>query len=460
MLKRYIGDRRFYRSVMAVAVPIMIQNFITNFVGMLDNIMVGQVGTAEMSGVAIVNQILFVFYLCLFGAASGAGIFTAQFFGNSDHEGVRHTFRYKILAGVVITAVGTAIFLLFGSNLISFFLKGDGEAGEAERYLSFGREYMGIMLAGLLPFAVTSAYTSTLRECGQTVVPMVAGIVAVLVNLLLNWVLIFGNLGAPALGISGAAIATVISRFAELAVCAGWTHTHSDKAPFIKGAYRSFAIPKELTVKITKKSLPLMANEALWSVGITTLNWCYSLRSLDVVGAVNIATTLTNTMSVSLIAMGNAVGIIIGQKLGARKPESEVLDATRKLAFFSVAFTAVFAIAQAALSGVFPGAYNTTAAIRSLASSMILVHAACMPARAFTNASYFTIRSGGQALVTFLFDSCFVWAAMVPTAFLLSKFSSVSVIFLFAIVEGLEFLKCILGYVMLRSKRWMKTIIN
>ena len=218
MLKRYIGDRRFYRSVMAVAVPIMIQNFITNFVGMLDNIMVGQVGTAEMSGVAIVNQILFVFYLCLFGAASGAGIFTAQFFGNSDHEGVRHTFRYKILAGVVITAVGTAIFLLFGSNLISFFLKGEGEAGEAERYLSFGREYMGIMLVGLLPFAVTSAYTSTLRECGQTVVPMVAGIVAVLVNLLLNWVLIFGNLGAPALGISGAAIATVISRFAELAV--------------------------------------------------------------------------------------------------------------------------------------------------------------------------------------------------------------------------------------------------
>ena len=291
MLKRYIGDRHFYKMVMAVAVPIMIQNFITNFVSMLDNIMVGQVGTAEMSGVAIVNQILFVFYLCLFGAASGAGIFTAQFFGNSDHEGVRYTFRYKILAGVVITAVGTAIFLLFGSNLISFFLKGEGEAGEAERYLSFGREYMGIMLVGLLPFAVTSAYTSTLRECGQTLVPMVAGIVAVLVNLLLNWVLIFGNLGAPALGISGAAIATVISRFAELAVCAGWTHTHSDKAPFIKSAYRSFAIPKELAVKITKKSLPLMANEALWSVGITTLNWCYSLRSLDVVGAVNIATT-------------------------------------------------------------------------------------------------------------------------------------------------------------------------
>ena len=165
-------------------------------------------------------------------------------------------------------------------------------------------------------------------------------------------------------------------------------------------------------------------------------------------------------MSVSLLAMGNAVGIIIGQKLGARKPESEVLDTTRKLAFFSVAFTAVFAIAQTALSRVFPGAYNTTSAIRTLASSMILVHAAVMPARAFTNASYFTIRSGGQALVTFLFDSCFVWAVMVPTAFLLSRFSAVPVIVLFAIVEALEFLKCILGYVMLRSKRWMKTIIN
>ncbi len=459
MIKRYIGNKQFYKMVMAVAVPIMIQNFITNFVGMLDNIMVGSVGTAEMSGVAIVNQILFVFYLCLFGATAGAGIFTAQFYGNADTVGVRRTFRFKLIVSLILTAVGTAVFLLFGPQLIELFLKGEGDAGEAEKYLAFGEEYIGIMLLGLLPFAISSIYSSTLRECGQTVVPMAAGIIAVIVNLILNWVLIFGNLGAPRLGIRGAAIATVISRFAELAFVAGWTHTHKDKAPFIKGAYSSLAIPGELAVRIMKKSLPLLMNEALWSLGITALNWCYSLRSLDVVGAVNIANTLTNTMSVSLLAMGNAVGIIIGQKLGAGREEEEVMDTMRKLAFFSVAFTTVFAFIQVFLAGVFPEAYNTTETIKKLASSMLLVHCAVMPARAFTNASYFTLRSGGQTLVTFLFDSCFVWVVTVPAAYLLSRFSPLSVVALFAAVEGLEFIKCILGYIMLRSKRWMKNII-
>ncbi len=129
MLKKYIGDRKFYATAMAVAVPIMIQNAITNFVGMLDNIMVGQVGTAQMSGVAIVNQLLFVFNLCIFGAVSGAGIFTAQFVGSRDHEGVRHTFRFKILVCVLLTVLGTALFLVAGEPLVRLYLKGRGGPG-------------------------------------------------------------------------------------------------------------------------------------------------------------------------------------------------------------------------------------------------------------------------------------------------------------------------------------------
>lgn len=131
MLKKYIGDRKFYATVMAVAVPIMIQNAITNFVGMLDNIMVGQVGTAQMSGVAIVNQLLFVFNLCIFGAVSGVGIFTAQFAGSQDHVGVRHTFRFKILVCLLLTALGTALFLLAGEPLIRLYLKGEGKVQDA-----------------------------------------------------------------------------------------------------------------------------------------------------------------------------------------------------------------------------------------------------------------------------------------------------------------------------------------
>ena len=159
MLKKYIGDRKFYATVMAVAVPIMIQNAITNFVGMLDNIMVGQVGTAQMSGVAIANQLLFVFNLCIFGAVSGVGIFTAQFAGSQDHVGVRHTFRFKILVCLLLTALGTALFLLAGEPLIRLYLKGEGKVQDAGLFLGYGMDYLKVMLFGLLPFALANAYS-------------------------------------------------------------------------------------------------------------------------------------------------------------------------------------------------------------------------------------------------------------------------------------------------------------
>lgn len=459
MLRRYIGSRDFYRVVMAVAVPIMIQNFITNFVGMLDNIMVGRIGTAEMSGVSIVNQIIFVLYLCAFGATSGAGIFTAQFNGSGDHEGVRYTFRFKLIISLALTAVGVAVMLAFGGELIRLFLRGEGEAGEAERYLGFGVQYLGVMLWGLLPFAISNVYSSTMRECGETLVPMASGIAAVLVNLFFNWVLIFGRLGAPALGVVGAAVATVISRFVELGINAIWVHRHPERMPFISGAYRSMKIPGGLAWRIAKKCLPLFFNEGLWSGGMTVLAWCYSLKGLGVVGAVNICNTLTNTMSVALIAMGNAVGIIIGNKLGAGDPEEDVLDATRKLAAFSVFFTALFALAQIALSGVFPLAYNTTDEIRATATGLIIISALYMPARAFANVSYFTLRSGGKTLITFLFDSCFVWTVTVPVAFVLARFTPLPILPLFAAAEASELVKCVLGYLMLRSRKWMNRLV-
>ena len=138
MFKRYIGDRAFYRRVLAVALPIIVQNGISNFVSLLDNIMVGQVGTVQMSGVAIVNQLLFVFNLCIFGAVSGAGIFTAQYYGSANHEGIRHTFRFKILIGAILTALGIGVFLRSGRLLIELYLQGDGSPEDAAQTLAYG----------------------------------------------------------------------------------------------------------------------------------------------------------------------------------------------------------------------------------------------------------------------------------------------------------------------------------
>ena len=209
MKNRYIGDKAFYRRVFGVAVPIIVQNGITNFVSMLDNIMVGQVGTLPMSGVSIVNGLIFVFNLCIFGASSGAGIFTAQFFGSKDDEGVRYTFRFKFLIFSILSAQVIGLCLLGDSFLIGLYLTGEGDPAEAAQVLHYGVQYLHVMLWGFLPFALTNAYASTLKETGNTFVPMVAGIAATLINLVGNYVLIFGHFGATQMGVEGAALATL-----------------------------------------------------------------------------------------------------------------------------------------------------------------------------------------------------------------------------------------------------------
>ena len=213
-LKRYIfGDRKFYKMVFAIVIPIIIQNTITSFVSLLDNIMVGQLGTEQMSGVAIANQLLFIFQICIFGGISGASIYGAQFFGAKDYESMRATMRFKLYICLGIFLIAMVAFLTMGGPLISLFLSGGDSPEAVAETLSAGRSYLLIMLVGILPFAVAQAYTATLREAGETMLPMVSGVVAVIVNMVFNYILIFGHFGAPQMGVRGAAVATVISRY-------------------------------------------------------------------------------------------------------------------------------------------------------------------------------------------------------------------------------------------------------
>lgn len=459
MLRRYFGDKQFYKMTLLVAIPIMIQNGITNFVSMLDNIMVGRVGTVEMTGVSIVNTLLFVFNLTIFGAVSGAGIFTAQFYGKRDHTGIRYTLRFKLIISTLLTVLGIGVFLAFGESLIKLYLRGEGNAQEIAASLGFAKRYLRIMLIGLAPFAIVQCYSGTLRETGETSVPMWAGIVAVCVNLCFNYLLIFGKLGMPKLGVEGAAIATVLSRFVELAIIMTWTHRHKQKNPFIVGVYRSVHIPRQLVRSITVKGMPLLINEMLWAGGMALLSQCYSMRGYMVVSALNISNTITNVFNVAFLAMGNSVGIIIGQLLGAGKTD-EAKSTVRKLMTFSVLLSVGVACVMAMFSGAFPKVYNTGDEVRSLATSLILSAAVFMPVNAFANASYFTLRSGGKTLITFLFDSFFVCVVSAPVAYLLSRFTQMPMVPLYLVVQSLDLVKCVLGYVLIKKGIWIHNIVE
>lgn len=452
-IKKFIGTRGFYKTLLGVMIPILIQNAITNFVSLLDNVMVGRVGTEQMSGVSIVNQLLFVFYLCIFGAISGAGLFSAQFFGKGDHEGVRHTFRFKWYASLILLGGAMALLIAAGEPLIGLYLHEGGETGDLSLTLHYAKQYLAISLIGLLPYTVTQVYAGTLREIGHTVPPMTAGIVGVVTNLVFNSLLIFGLCGFPALGVQGAAIATVIARFTECAIVVIWTHTHREKCEFARGVYRSGYVPLTLVKKITVTGSPLMINETLWAAGQAMLLQCYSVRGIAVVSAMNISNTVTNTFSVLFLSVGSTIAILLGHELGAGRVR-EARDSARKMIAFSLFMGLLGAALIAIAAPFFPMIYNTTDEVRTLAVQMTLISAAAAPLHAYLNASYFTLRSGGKTLITFLFDAGFVWCVNVPLAFLLSRFTPAPATLILLAAQAAELLKVALGTLLVARGTW------
>jgi len=458
-LRRFVGDREFYRRVFAIMLPILVQNVITNFVNLLDNIMVGQVGTEPMSGVAIVNQLIFIFNLCIFGGIAGAGIFTAQYYGSGDDRGIADTLRTKLYIALIASTAFIVLFLSCGETLIMQFIHEGEEQLDMEATLYHAKSYLSIILIQIPPFALLQAYASTLRETDETLVPMKAGIAAVLINLFGNWVLIFGKLGAPAMGVEGAAIATVIARYVECAIIVIWTHRHKEKNRFIQSTYSSFRIPAPLLKSIAIVGLPLLINETLWSSAMAILNQCYSMRGLEVVSATNISSTVSNLFFCAFLAVGNTTGIIVGQLLGAGKAERAV-DEDRKLITFSVVFCAAVGIVMAFLAPLIPRIYNTSDNVRLIASRLLLVVAALMPNHGLTNSSYFTIRSGGKTWSTFFFDSFFEMVLSVPLAFILSRFTSMPILPMYICVQSLQLIKAVVGVLMVKSRKWVVNIVN
>ena len=455
-MRQYIGTRQFYKRVLALLIPILVQTGITNFVNMLDNLMIGRTGSSEIAGVAVGNQLLFVLNLCVFGMVSGAGILGAQYFGKKDREGFQNILRFKLIAVVLLAAGATALFLGAGEFLVSRFINEEDPEIRAAA-IGYARTYLFINLIGLLPYCFSQAFASSLRETGKSVMPMVAGLCAVAVNLSLNYILIFGKFGAPKLGVKGAAIATVVSRFAEFAVIAVSLLARRRQHPYIMGTLRTLRVPGQLVKLILTKSLPLVFNETMWALGMTVVARQYSLRGLATVTAYNIENTVFNLFFVTFAALGSAGGIIVGQHLGAGDMDGAKADSYRLLGL-TVVLGVLVSAAFAALSGVIPKLYNIEPEVRALAARLMLICALTMTLEAIVNELYFILRSGGKMSVTIIFDSGFTWVVLVPTVAILVRFTPLAVPLIYLVDRLLTTIKTVLGAVIFRRGKWMRQL--
>ena len=459
MLTSFIGNKAFYKKVMMLVLPIMLQNGITNLVSMVDNIMVGAIGTEQMSAVAIVNQLLFVFNLAVFGIVSGIGIFTAQYYGKGDNDGIKHTVRLKIVCSIIILAVSLLIFIFGGSALINSYLHDSSDPMNLTLAFDEAKKYLSIMLIGLVPFVITQVYGSTLREAEKPIIPMAASIISVAVNLLFNALLIFGYFGFPRLGVAGAAIATVIARIVECIITVSVCHVKRNQFTFVKGLYKKFSIPKEMIKRVLPTALPLLANEFFWSLGIALLNNCYAVRGLSVVAAANITSTLSNVFMVSIIAFGTAISIIVGGLLGANKKD-EALETNKKLTFLSFVIAIIMSLILIIFASFFPEIYNTTEEVKGIAASFIICYAVYLPFNSLMNSFYFAMRSGGKTIITFIFDSIYMLCISVPFTFVLARFTDIDIVPLYALSLGIEIFKVIIGFFLISSGKWAQNIVG
>ena len=358
---------------------------------------------------------------------------------------MRYALRFKLIFSVLMAVIAIVALLFFNNPLISLFLTESESGGDLVLTLSEAKNYLFVMLIGLIPFSFSQSYSSTLRETGETVSPMTASIIAIVTNFVLNYILIFGSFGAPRLGVVGAAIATVIARYIEAIYLIIHTHRREKTFIFAQGLYKSLYLPGAVVKKILLTGTPLMLNELFWSIGTTMISQSYSTRGLTVVAATNIAGTVWNLFCVIMFAMGNAVSIIIGQQLGAGEIE-EAKRTDNKLLFFTV----VLHIGVGALIAAPPGK----------AQSHLFVAGAALPIQAFAHVTYFTIRSGGKTFITFLFDCVFTWLIPLPIAFFCSRYTALSIIGIYALVQFADIIKVIIGSILLRSGIWANNVVS
>lgn len=457
VLKKFIGNKEFYKNLLKISLPIILSQLITQFVSLLDNLMVGQLTTAEFDGVSIANQFLFIFNLAIYGALSGPSIFSTQYHGAKNDNGIRETLRYKWLISIIILLLGTIIFLVFNTQLFNLFIHdANVSAVNPLDVIKYGKDYLYIMLFGLVPFVITEVYCTNLREAKHTLIPMVANITAVIINLILNYILIFGKFGCPTMGVKGAAIGTVIARVIACFIVVIYAHANK-KYSYVNAIFKRF-FPKKETVKyIFKGSYILLINEFLWALGMTLLNYCFSFKGLEVVAAMNIVSTFSNLFGLLGTSVGTGVAVLLGQQLGAKELDEAKQDSYRYIGF-AVVLGIVVGFLMFILRNTVPQLYDFDDYIIQMSENLIAICACMVIVRVLSITCYFIIRSGGKVFITFLFDSVFTITIRFGITFIVVLTSNLSIYYIFLISELLEIIKIVVGLILVKKGIWLNNL--
>ncbi len=447
-MEKMFGSKALIKYALLLALPSMLQQVITAIAQLVDNVMVGGLGENAVAAVGIANQISFIFFFASFGLSSACGIFISQYMGTENTKKIQETIRINLVLSLIFGLTMTFVVTVFPEQIIRLFVKDNDET------LRLAVGYLRVVSIVYVMFPLIVTYSFGFRYEGNPKYGLFMAVCAVMVNTFLNYCLIYGNFGLPALGVNGAAIATVISKTLELAV--GLFISKYKKTIIYTKIFDIFIFDKTLLKAILSKGWLVVANEVIWSLSFTLLNILYSQQVSDNIAALQINGVMLGLAYVGSGGFATAVGVIVGKELGRNNLVEAKNDSVYLIRMAGI-FAFVVGLILISFSKLFPSLYDVSNTVASNSTLLIIVSGSFLWIRYLEMAAFFVVRSGGDSKGVFIMDSGYMWLLLIPAMYFVTKFDF-TLIERFIIGNLLMLPKTLLTYYIYKKETWLKNI--
>lgn len=447
-MKKYFGNKAFYKATLAIALPIMAQQFVTSFVNLIDNIMIGSVGSLALTSVTVANRVYLIFNSTMFGICGAAGIFIAQYYGAKDHQKCQKILNINLVCGFFIACLFIVALITMPRQLMEIFTSNPQVIEESLRYIQFA-------ILTYIPFAFSFSVMMALRAVGINKIQLLVGSITVAINTSLNYIFIFGHFGFPELGVQGAAIATAIARTIEMFIYMLILVRH--KHMFYLSFFEFIHLDIDLIRSMIRKAIPLTINEIFFSLGLAMIFLSYMRCDESLIAAISVVDTVMQIAFIIFGGLSSAVSIFIGKRLGANEIE-EAKDNAYKLLTFGVLVGIVIGIIFILVAPLIASFYNVEDIIKQTIVTLLTIKSFLLPVYVYNVCVFFTLRAGGDTFSTMLMDSGFLWCAGVLLSTVISMFFDVPLVTLFTIVEACDLLKLFVATYFFKKGKWAKNM--
>jgi putative MATE family efflux protein len=442
-------DKEFYNKMLKLSLPVIIQNFISSFINMIDTVMVGKLGETEIAAVGIANQYFFFFNMFLIGICAGCSVFIAQYWGKKDVRNIKRIIGVGLISSIMISLA----FVIFGASspgkIIAMFNKD-------YTVIDLGGRYLRIVLVSYLFTGITFMYNFSLRSIGNAVQPMLISIVALICNAFFNYMLIFGKFGAPAMGVEGAALATVIARVTETTILV--ISVYTGKGVLAASIKELIDVTFDFVKKSYRTILPVILNDICWGFASLVYSVVYGRMGTQAVASIQICNTISNLFMVAVFGMSSAAAVMVGNSIGAGD-EKIGRDYAKKFSILSVAVGIILGLVLAVTSPLMLNLFNVSQMVRNNSQIILYVISVIFFIRVLCIILIVgVLRGGGDAKAAFLIEGFTMWFIGVPLTILGALVFKLPVYAVYSLAILEEITKCVMGIVRLRSGKWIKNV--